>query len=218
MANRRTPVSKRLLDLVVSTTALVLLAPVFGLVALMVALYMGRPVFFVQLRPGLNGRLFPLFKFRSLTEACHPDGTLLPAHDRITTFGRLLRSSSLDELPELINVLRGEMSLVGPRPLLAHYLLLYSTEQARRHEVLPGLTGWAQIHGRNGLAWGRRLALDVWYVDHWSLWLDLRILVQTIAIVVMRDGIDEPGTIGIAEFTGNAVDASAVQPPLSTDC
>src|SRR5512137_564700 len=167
---------KRLFDLVLAGLALIVVAPLLALIALMVRFKLGVPVLFCQQRPGLHGRLFTLLKFRTMTKACDAQGSLLPDAERLTRFGRLLRSTSLDELPELFNVLRGEMSLVGPRPLLVQYLGRYSTEQARRHDVLPGLTGWAQINGRNALSWDEKFACDLWYVDHRSLWLDVRIL------------------------------------------
>ena len=194
---------KRLLDLLASAAALVLLSPVIAATALAVALRLGRPVLFRQVRPGLGGRPFVLLKFRTLTDARAPDGTLLSDAERMTPFGRWLRRSSLDELPQLWNVLRGDMSLVGPRPLLTQYLPLYSTGQARRHEVRPGITGWTQVRGRNALTWDERFALDVWYVDHRSLLLDLRILAMTVASVLRRDGVSQPGQATVEYFRGN---------------
>jgi lipopolysaccharide/colanic/teichoic acid biosynthesis glycosyltransferase len=194
---------KRAFDLVVALLMLgVLGAPLLVVMAL-VRWKMGRPVLFRQQRPGLHGRPFGMVKLRTMTDARAPDGTLLPDAQRLTAFGRWLRSSSLDELPELWNVLRGEMSLVGPRPLLMDYLPLYSPEQARRHEVRPGITGWAQVNGRNALTWDEKFKLDVWYVDHQSLWLDLRILFLTLRRVVQREGITAAGEASMPRFTGN---------------
>jgi len=194
---------KRALDLALTIPALPLLAPIIVLVALVVWSTMGRPVLFRQKRPGLYGEPFTLLKFRTMTNARGQNGELLPDAGRLTRFGRFLRSSSLDELPDLINVIRGEMSLVGPRPLLMEYLPLYNREQARRHEVRPGITGWAQVHGRNALSWDERFAMDVWYVDHVSLGLDLRILVSTIAKVMKREGVSQPGHATMEEFRGS---------------
>jgi lipopolysaccharide/colanic/teichoic acid biosynthesis glycosyltransferase len=165
---------------------------------------MGSPVLFVQERPGLGGRPFRLVKFRTMRHATAPDGAPLPDADRLTPLGRFLRATSLDELPQLWNVLRGELSLVGPRPLLMQYLARYTPEQARRQDVLPGITGWAQVNGRNALAWDEKLALDVWYVDHWSLGLDLKILVRTLGKVLRRDGISQRGQATMPEFLGTA--------------
>jgi lipopolysaccharide/colanic/teichoic acid biosynthesis glycosyltransferase len=200
----RTPVpaSKRLLDLFGATAGLVLLSPVFAIIAWRVRREVGTPVLFRQQRPGLGGAPFTLVKFRTMTDARGPDGELLPDGERLPDLGRRLRSTSLDELPELWNVLRGEMSLVGPRPLLTEYLELYTPEQARRHEVLPGMTGWSQVNGRNDLPWPEKLALDVWYVDHRSFWLDLRILVRTVAAVFSRRGITLAGHETTVPFTG----------------
>lgn len=195
--------SKRLFDLVV----LVLTAPLWltalGAASLSVWLALGRPIFFRQQRPGRHGRIFELLKFRTMTDACDDQGKLLPDAQRLTPFGRWLRSTSLDELPELVNVLKGEMSLVGPRPLLVQYLPRYTPEQARRHEVPPGLTGWAQVNGRNALGWDEKFRLDVWYVDHRSMWLDLRILVLTAWKVLRRDGINAAGEATMPEFMGS---------------
>ena len=191
---------KRVFDVVVSATALVVLAPVMGLIALLVWRTMGRPVLFRQARPGLHGKPFVMYKFRTMRDLRDAEGNLLPDEARLTPFGRWLRTTSLDELPELVNVLRGEMSLVGPRPLLMEYLERYTPEQARRHEVKPGITGWAQIHGRNNLSWEERLRLDVWYVDHWSLWLDLKILWRTLWMVLRREGISAQGHATMPRF------------------
>ena len=199
---------KRWLDLIVTLPALVVLAPVFLILALAVRYYHGAPVFFRQRRPGQDGKLFDLVKYRSMTNARDAQGKLLPDGERLTPFGRFLRSSSLDELPELGNVLRGEMSLVGPRPLLVQYLDRYTPEQGRRHEVRPGITGWAQINGRNAISWEEKFELDVWYVDHISVWLDLRIMALTIWRILKREGISEPGQATMQEF-GAECSASA---------
>ena len=195
--------TKRLFDLALTIPALILLTPVIAIIAVAVATRLGRPIFFAQQRPGLGGKPFVLFKFRTMLDARDVTGEMLPDAARLTPFGRFLRSTSLDELPELINVLRGEMSLVGPRPLLMQYLDRYTPEQARRHEVCPGLTGWAQVHGRNALTWEERFALDIWYVEHRSIALDLRILLMTVARVLRRDGIAQPGQATMQEFMGS---------------
>lgn len=200
---RRKPVEcalKRCFDLVVASIALVVLAPVILGIAWLVRRTMGTPVLFRQMRPGLHGKPFVMYKFRTMTEARDAHGNLLPDHQRLTPLGRWLRATSLDELPELVNVLKGDMSLVGPRPLLMEYLERYTPEQARRHEVKPGITGWAQIHGRNALSWEEKFRLDVWYVDHWSLWLDLKILWRTLWIVLKREGISAEGHATMPEF------------------
>jgi sugar transferase EpsL len=198
------PVSKRALDLLLTTVGLIVISPLLLLLALLVAAAHGRPLLFRQRRPGLGGQPFTIYKLRSMREAHGADGQALPDRERLTGFGRALRSLSLDELPELFNVLRGEMSLVGPRPLLMQYLDRYSAEQARRHMVLPGITGWAQIHGRNAVTWEEKFRLDVWYVDHWSLWLDVKILLITLWKVVSRQGISQPGHATAEEFMGAA--------------
>jgi len=200
MSKRVQAYLKRVFDVVVSATALVVLAPVMGLIALAVWRTMGRPVLFRQVRPGLHGKPFIMYKFRTMRDLRDAEGKLLPDEARLTPFGRWLRSTSLDELPELLNVLRGEMSLVGPRPLLMEYLDRYTPEQARRHEVKPGITGWAQIHGRNNLSWDERFKLDVWYVDNWSLWLDLKILWRTLWMVLRREGISAQGHATMPRF------------------
>jgi lipopolysaccharide/colanic/teichoic acid biosynthesis glycosyltransferase len=202
------PRLKPAIDVLAALAALALLLPVLAAVALLVRLELGRPVLFRQRRPGLGGRPFLVYKFRSMTDARDEDGRLLPDAQRLTRFGRLLRSTSLDELPELANVLKGEMSLVGPRPLRMRYLPRYTREQARRHEVRPGITGWAQVNGRNGISWERKLALDVWYVDHLSLWLDLRILGLTLLTLARREGISAEGHATTPEFRG-ALDSRA---------
>ena len=194
---------KRFLDFTVAAVALLVLALPLLALTWLVRRKLGRPAFFRQVRPGLHGRPFEMLKFRSMTDARGPDGALLPDADRLTPFGRFLRSSSLDELPGLWNVLKGDMSLVGPRPLLVEYLPLYSPEQARRHEVRPGITGWAQVNGRNAIGWDDKFKLDVWYVDHRSLWLDLKILWLTVKKVLVRDGISAAGEATMARFTGS---------------
>lgn len=195
-------VAKRLLDIAASLFLLVVLSPLLLVTALAVRWVIGTPVLFHQMRPGLGGKPFQLVKFRTMTDRRDAEGNLLPDADRLTRFGRWLRASSLDELPELINVLRGDMSLVGPRPLLMEYLPLYSPEQARRHEVRPGITGWAQVNGRNALSWEEKLRLDVWYVEHRSLLLDIRILCATALRVFRREGISQPGHATVERFTG----------------
>jgi len=199
---------KRAFDVAAAGAGLVIAAPLMAAIGAAVAVDLGRPVLFRQTRPGRAGRPFALLKFRTMRDARTADGTPLSDAERLTAFGRWLRATSLDELPELWNVLRGEMSLVGPRPLLMQYLGRYSQEQARRHDVRPGLTGWAQIHGRNAVAWDERLALDVWYVEHWSNALDLSILLRTIAAVLRRDGISAPGEATMSEFMGPSTPAS----------
>jgi sugar transferase EpsL len=196
--------AKRLLDLLIVLLAIPVAIPILILTALLVRWRLGSPVLFRQLRPGKHGRPFQLVKFRSMLPETDAAGLALSDEDRLPAFGRFLRSTSLDELPEIWNVLKGEMSLVGPRPLLPEYLALYSPEQARRHEVPPGLTGWAQINGRNGLSWEDKFRLDVWYVDNRSLWLDLRILMLTIVRVLKRDGISAAGKSTMPPFRGTS--------------
>jgi len=193
---------KRLFDVTLTAIGLVSFAIVILLLMLLVRKNLGAPIFFTQMRPGLHGRPFRMVKFRTMTDARNAIGELLPDADRLTPFGRLMRAASLDELPELWNVLKGEMSLVGPRPLLMEYLPLYTPEQARRHEVRPGITGWAQVNGRNAITWEDKFALDVWYVDNRSLWLDVRILFLTIWRVVRRDGISAAGEATMIKFGG----------------
>ncbi|BDX20531.1 sugar transferase [Halopseudomonas aestusnigri] len=194
---------KRAFDIVAAGCALLLLAPVIGYVAWQISRKMGSPVLFRQVRPGLNGQPFEMIKFRTMKDALDAAGNPLPDAERLTPFGQFLRSSSLDELPELWNVLKGDMSLVGPRPLLMEYLPLYSAEQARRHEVRPGLTGWAQVNGRNALSWEEKFKLDVWYVDNQSLWLDIKVLFLTVKKVLVRDGISAEGEATMSKFTGS---------------
>ena len=195
---------KRLVDIVASAAVLVVLSPVLAVTALLVRIKLGSPVLFRQVRPGLDERPFGLIKFRSMTDARDAHGELLPDARRLPPFGRWLRSTSLDELPELWNVLRGDMSLVGPRPLLMQYLPLYSPEQRRRHEVRPGLTGLAQVEGRNALTWDEKFAADVRYVDRQSLWLDLTIIARTVTMILRRDGISAPGEATMPPFTGTS--------------
>ena len=199
-----TRVTKRALDVLVSGAGLVTLAPVLAAIAVAVRLAIGSPVLFRQQRPGRGGRPFMMYKFRTMRDATGPDGEPLPDAERMTRFGQLLRSTSLDELPELWNVFRGEMSLVGPRPLLMEYLPLYTPEQARRHEVAPGVTGWAQVNGRNALSWDEKFRMDVWYVDHQSFWLDLRILARTAKQVFRREGISQEGQVTMERFRGTS--------------
>lgn len=195
---------KRVIDVAGAGVGLAAAAPVLAVVAVMVRKDLGSPVLFRQARAGKDGEIFTLLKFRTMRDARDPAGRPRPDAERLTALGRWLRASSLDELPQLVNVLRGDMSLVGPRPLLPQYLPRYSPEQARRHQVPPGLTGWAQIKGRNALAWEDKLALDVWYVDHWSLGLDLRILLATVGKVLARSGVSAAGEATMPEFMGSA--------------
>lgn len=193
---------KRVFDFILALCGFLALALPLVVLIWLVRRKLGSPVFFRQVRPGLYGKPFEMVKFRTMTSECGPDGQLLPDTERLTPFGRWLRATSLDELPELWNVLRGEMSLVGPRPLLMEYLPLYTPEQARRHEVRPGITGWAQVNGRNAISWADKFALDVWYVDHHSLWLDVQILWRTVRKVLVRDGISAPGDATMPKFEG----------------
>jgi sugar transferase EpsL len=195
---------KRAFDVVIATMVLIIASPLLLLVALAVRVNLGAPVLFRQRRPGLGGRPFTMVKFRTMRDAVGRDGRALPDADRLTPFGKLLRSTSLDELPELWNVLRGDMSLVGPRPLLMEYLDRYTPEQARRHDVRPGVTGWAQVHGRNAVSWEERFRLDVWYVEHQSLSLDLQILVRTFTTVLRRTGVSAQGEATMSVFEGSA--------------
>jgi len=207
---------KRAFDVVVAGVGLVVLSPLLLLVAVAVRATMGAPVLFRQTRPGRRGRPFEVLKFRTMTDRRGADGALLPDADRLTSLGRLLRRTSLDELPELVNVVRGDMSLVGPRPLLEEYLDLYTPEQARRHDVRPGITGWAQVNGRNATTWDERFAHDAYYVDHRSMRLDLHILKRTVAQVLSGAGVTQPGEATMARFTGSAAaaapDAGAEEP------
>lgn len=195
---------KRAVDLVVSFLALAFLLPVLIVLALLVRWRLGSPALFVQLRPGLGGKPFRMLKFRTMADLRDSNGRLLADHERLVPLGRFLRATSLDELPELVNVLKGDMSLVGPRPLLMEYLPLYSREQARRHEVRPGMTGWVQVNGRNALSWDDKFRLDVWYVDNRSFWLDMRILWMTLLAVLARRGISHDGHATMEKFTGSS--------------
>jgi sugar transferase EpsL len=203
LISRGIPASKRLFDLVAAGLGLLLLSPLLLFLGTLVRVQHGAPVLFRQQRPGFKGIPFRVYKFRTMLEVRATDGSPLPDAERLTPLGRFLRTTSLDELPELINVLRGEMSLVGPRPLLMQYLERYSPEQMRRHDALPGITGWAQINGRNALTWEDKFRLDVWYVDHQSFWLDLRILMLTFWKVFTREGISQPGHATAEEFMGS---------------
>jgi len=197
-------VSKRLFDFTFAFVGLLVLLPLLVFLACQLSITLGSPIFFLQHRPGLRGKPFQMVKFRTMRDASRPDGQLLPDAQRMTTFGRFLRSSSLDELPELWNVLKGDMSLIGPRPLLMEYLPLYSPDQERRHEVRPGITGLAQINGRNSITWDEKFRLDTWYVDHQSFLLDLRIFLLTIWKVIRREGINATGEVTMAPFTGSS--------------
>ena len=196
---------KRVVDIFGAGLGLLILSPLILCLAWMIRRRLGSPVLFRQVRPGLQGRPFEMIKFRTMRDAADSNGQPLPDADRLTPFGRWLRSTSLDELPELWNVLKGDMSLVGPRPLLMEYLPLYSPEQARRHEVRPGITGWAQVNGRNAISWEEKFALDVWYVDHHNLWLDMKILYMTLRKVLVRDGISAEGEATMPKFKGSSV-------------
>jgi sugar transferase EpsL len=197
------PRSKRILDLIIAVIGGIIVSPIIALIALLVRIFHGRPVIFRHQRPGYRGLPFTLYKFRTMRELHGPDGKPKPDAERLTGFGRFLRALSLDELPELYNVLIGEMSLVGPRPLLMQYLDRYTVLQARRMMAPPGMTGWAQVNGRNNVSWEDKFALDVWYVDHWSIWLDLKILLMTPFKVLRREGINQPGNATAMEFLGN---------------
>ncbi len=197
------PLSKRLFDLILTLPGLVLISPLLALIGVLVRIFLGSPVLFRQMRPGKGGEPFNVYKFRTMTDERGPGENLLSDAERMTGLGRFLRSLSLDELPELFNVLRGEMSLVGPRPLLMQYLERYSIEQARRHEVLPGISGWAQVNGRNAITWEDKFRYDVWYVDNWSLWLDIKILLTTFWKVITREGISQLGHTTAEEFMGS---------------
>ncbi|NQY63272.1 MAG: sugar transferase [Alteromonadaceae bacterium] len=196
---------KRLFDIFASLFALIVLSPLIFIVSRKIAKNLGKPVLFRQKRPGLNGNIFEMIKFRSMLDAVDENGKSLPDSERLTPFGQKLRSSSLDELPGLWNVLKGDMSLVGPRPLLVEYLPLYSKEQAKRHNVRPGITGWAQINGRNAISWEEKFKLDVWYVENQSFWLDFKILLLTVKKVFIKEGISADGEVTMSKFTGSGV-------------
>lgn len=203
-----TPLVKRILDIAITLPALILLSPILILISFLVVIFYGFPILFRQERPGFKVKIFTIYKFRTMHNTVNKLGEPLPDRKRLTKLGRFLRSTSLDELPELINVLKGEMSLVGPRPLLPDYLPLYNAEQARRHDVLPGITGWAQVHGRNALSWEEKFELDTWYVDHQSSWLDLKIIGMTLLKVLQREGISQPGQATAELFKGNLPETS----------
>lgn len=194
---------KRFIDLLASFSGIIVLLPVLVLISILVVVFHGRPILFSQIRPGLHGKLFKMYKFRTMRDAFDAKGNPLPDSERLTKFGAFLRSTSLDELPGLWNVLKGDMSLVGPRPLLVGYLELYSPEQARRHNVRPGITGWAQVNGRNAISWDDKFKLDVWYVDNQSFWLDLKILLLTVKKVFVREGISADGHATMEKFKGS---------------
>ncbi|MBW1917905.1 MAG: sugar transferase [Deltaproteobacteria bacterium] len=201
---------KRILDLVGASLGLTICAPVMAIIAVLIRFSMGCPVLFRQPRTGLYGRAFQIIKFRTMSNNYDENGCLLTEAERLTSLGKFLRSTSLDELPELFNVLKGEMSLVGPRPLLMQYLERYTPEQRRRHEVKPGITGWAQVSGRNAISWEDKFALDLWYVDHQSLWLDLKIIAMTIGKILRRQGINQPGCVGSEEFLGTTTQQNSI--------
>lgn len=201
---------KRLFDIVGATTALVVLSPIYAVTAYKVSKNLGSPVLFRQIRPGLYGKPFEMIKFRSMKNDIDADGNPLEDGERLTSFGKALRNTSLDELPELWNVIKGDMSLVGPRPLLIEYLPLYNDEQARRHDVRPGITGYAQVNGRNAIGWDQRFALDTWYVDNQSLWLDIQILFKTVKKVIIKDGISADGEATMSKFMGNSIDKEMI--------
>lgn len=194
--------TKRILDFTLSLLALIVLSPVFLVVAILVHIKLGSPVLFRQARPGKNEKIFSLYKFRTMTDARGENGELLPDELRLTHFGRILRSTSLDELPELVNILKGDMSIVGPRPLLVKYLPLYSEEQKHRHDVRPGLTGWAQANGRNAISWEEKFALDIWYVQNISFWVDVKVIFLTVKEVFCREGISSAHSVTMEEFSG----------------
>lgn len=196
---------KRIFDLLISIVAMIVLSPVFLVLILLIYFKLGKPVFFVQERPGLDGKPFKMFKFRSMTNEVDKKGNFLPNEQRLTKFGRLLRASSLDELPELLNVLKGDMSLVGPRPLLMEYLPLYSSREKRRHEVRPGITGWAQVNGRNAISWEQKFEHDIWYVDNYSVWLDIKILLVTIKKVCIHEGVNNTEQVTMPKFKGSSL-------------
>ena len=193
---------KRSLDIVIASTALVLLSPVYAYVAYKVRKNLGTPVLFRQVRPGLHGKPFEMIKFRTMKDALDTEGNLLPDSERLTPFGKMLRASSLDELPELWNVIKGDMSIVGPRPLLMEYLPLYNEQQAKRHNVRPGITGYAQVNGRNAISWEKKFELDTWYVENQSLWLDFKIMLKTVIKVIAKDDISAEGEATMSKFTG----------------
>lgn len=194
---------KRLLDIIIASIALILLSPLYALVAYKVRKNLGSPVIFRQVRPGLHGKPFEMIKFRTMTDERDSEGNLLPNEQRLPKFGKILRATSLDEMPELWNVIKGDMSIVGPRPLLMEYLPLYNEEQAKRHNVRPGMTGHAQVNGRNAISWEKKFELDVWYVENQSIWLDFKIMLQTVKKVLIKEGINQSEEVTMTKFTGN---------------
>jgi lipopolysaccharide/colanic/teichoic acid biosynthesis glycosyltransferase len=205
---KSTPLVKRLLDIIITIPSLIILSPILILISFLVAIWHGFPILFRQKRPGYKGKIFTIYKFRTMQDLYDKSSKPLSDEKRLTKLGAFLRSTSLDELPELFNVIKGEMSLVGPRPLLIAYLPLYNQRQLRRHDVLPGITGWAQIHGRNALSWPEKFDLDIWYVDHQSFWLDIKILALTLFKVLTREGISQPGQATADLFMGNSPESS----------
>ena len=193
---------KRLLEFIFAIFLTIILLPIYLIVAICVFLKLGKPILFKQSRPGKNNKIFNMYKFRTMLNTIDRDGNFLSDAERLTKFGKILRATSLDELPELINVIKGDMSLVGPRPLLNEYLELYTPEQKRRHDVRPGITGWAQVNGRNAISWEEKFRLDIWYVDHWSLWLDIKILFLTVYKVFKREGISHQNSVSMEKFKG----------------
>lgn len=203
MPRRDIKLLKRFFDIAASVTALILLFPILGMICILVHFLIGSPIFFRQMRPGLNAKPFMMVKFRTMTDIRDATGKYLPDHDRLTKFGRFLRSSSLDELPELLNVIRGEMSIVGPRPLLMDYLPLYNAEQMTRHDVRPGITGWAQVNGRNAITWDEKFRLDIWYIENNNFWIDCKIIALTIQKVLGSSGVNAGDDVTMPAFTGN---------------
>lgn len=194
---------KRFLDIIIASFALILLSPLFAFVAYKVKKNLASPIFFRQVRPGLHGKPFEMIKFRTMTDERDAEGNLLPNEQRLPRFGKMLRATSLDEMPELWNVIKGDMSIVGPRPLLMEYLPLYNEEQAKRHNVRPGMTGHAQVNGRNAISWEKKFELDVWYVENQSIWLDFKIMLQTVKKVLVKEGINQSEEVTMTKFTGN---------------
>jgi len=203
---------KRLFDIITSAAGLIVISPLLMVLVVLVRLKLGSPILFCQQRPGLGGKGFVIYKFRTMTDQRDASENLLPDEQRLPAFGRFLRSTSFDELPELLNVLKGDMSIVGPRPLMMKYLGRYSPEQARRHEVKPGITGWAQINGRNAISWEDKFKLDVWYVDNWTLWLDMKIILKSIWMVITREGITQQGRATMDEFMGTRQNDTVERP------
>ncbi|WP_180002639.1 MULTISPECIES: sugar transferase [unclassified Acinetobacter] len=197
---------KRLFDIIIASTALIILLPLYAFISYKVKKNLGSPVLFRQVRPGLHGKPFEMIKFRTMKDAVDKQGNPLPDSERLTSFGQMLRSTSLDEMPELWNVIKGDMSIVGPRPLLVEYLPLYNSEQAKRHNVRPGMTGYAQVNGRNAISWEEKFKLDTWYVENQSIWLDFKIMLKTVKKVIAKDDINEAGEVTMTKFTGTKTD------------